>query len=251
MNYLKFGTGDKLLVILPGLSIGNVTSSGKSIAEAYKIFWEEYTVYLFDRRKDLPEKYSINDMADDTVKAMDTLGIRKPDIFGVSQGGMIAQCIAIYHPDSVGKLVLGSTMSRINPTAENVMNKWLDAAQNGDKSKLADSFMKALYTDGFIEKFGTIVKFMLKSAKDRDVRRFIKLASCCRSFSVYDELRNIKCPVLVIGAECDEVATKEASEEIAEALKCELYIYPAPYAHAVYDEAQDYKTRILNFLDQK
>ena len=38
------------------------------------------------------------------------------------------------------------------------------------------------------------------------------------------------------------------SLDIALALGCELYMYGAPYGHAVYDEAPDYKNRIYSFL---
>ena len=56
--------------------------------------------------------YNINKfMALDIAAAMDTLGIKNADIFGVSQGGMIAQYLAIDRPDLVNKLVLAVTLS--------------------------------------------------------------------------------------------------------------------------------------------
>lgn len=43
-------------------------------------------------------------MADGQAKAIRKLGIGKACVLGVSQGGMIAQCMAIRHPEIVENL---------------------------------------------------------------------------------------------------------------------------------------------------
>ena len=55
--------------------------------------------------------YTLDDMADDTVGLMDELGIDKAHICGVSMGGMIAQTVAIRHPDRVRSMI--SIMSKM------------------------------------------------------------------------------------------------------------------------------------------
>jgi pimeloyl-ACP methyl ester carboxylesterase len=52
---------------------------------------------------DIP--YTIEDMADDAVGLLDALGIEKAHICGMSMGGMIAQAVAINHPQHVLSLI--------------------------------------------------------------------------------------------------------------------------------------------------
>jgi pimeloyl-ACP methyl ester carboxylesterase len=55
--------------------------------------------------------YTLNDMAGDAVGLLDVLGITAAHIVGISMGGMIAQLIAIDHPERV--LTLTSIMSTV------------------------------------------------------------------------------------------------------------------------------------------
>ncbi len=114
MYYITFGKGSKILVMIPGLADGLSTVKGKALpfAISYRAFSKNYTVYVFSRRNGLKEGYSTRNMAKDQAEAMKMLGISKADIIGVSQGGMIAQYMAIDHPDMVEKLVLAVTLSR-------------------------------------------------------------------------------------------------------------------------------------------
>jgi pimeloyl-ACP methyl ester carboxylesterase len=55
--------------------------------------------------------YSLDDMADDSVGILDALGVGAAHVVGASMGGMIAQLIAIHHPERV--LSLTSIMSTV------------------------------------------------------------------------------------------------------------------------------------------
>ena len=56
--------------------------------------------------------YSLSDMADDAVGVLDALGIDSAHIVGASMGGMIAQQVAIRHPDRTRSLCSIMSMPR-------------------------------------------------------------------------------------------------------------------------------------------
>lgn len=53
----------------------------------------------------IPGRYSLSDMATDTVGLMDALHVPSAHVVGMSMGGMIAQTIAIEHPHRVRSIV--------------------------------------------------------------------------------------------------------------------------------------------------
>ncbi|MBQ6088863.1 MAG: alpha/beta fold hydrolase, partial [Firmicutes bacterium] len=127
MSYASFGSGKRTVIILPGLSDGLATVRGKALllAKPYKMFFDEFTVYMFSRKDDMPDGYSIRDMADDQAAALKELGIEKACVMGVSQGGMIAQYLAACHPELVEKLVIAVSASSFNEITENRIGLWM------------------------------------------------------------------------------------------------------------------------------
>jgi len=56
----------------------------------------------------LPAPLSIDAMANQTSALITALGLGRPDVLGWSMGTMIAQALAVLHPDQVNRLVLGA-----------------------------------------------------------------------------------------------------------------------------------------------
>ncbi len=253
MRFFRFGHGEKTLVILPGLSVQSVMETADAVAEAMALFAENYTVYVFDRRQDLPPVYPVREMARDTVAAIRALELRDINLFGASQGGMIAQVIAVENPDLVRKMVLGSTAARVTEQNDPVLDEWIRLAEAKDRTSLLLGFGRAIYPPSLFVRYRKLLLASSAQVTDGELERFVILAKGTEGFSIVEELERIQCPVLVIGVAEDQVLDSDATMEIAELLEnrpdCSLYMYTG-YGHAAYDTAPDYKDRIYAFFEE-
>ena len=247
MSYITFGKGAKPLVMIQGLSTRSIKGAAVSLAYMYRIFVNDYKVYLFDRRENVSENVTVRDLAADIGMAMDALEITNADVFGVSQGGMIAQYLAIDRPDLVNKLVLAVTLSKNNDTVKDVVKSWIEMTQQGDVKALVADMAVKMYSDVYIKRYRLFMPLLTILQKPKDAGRFVALAKACLTCNAYEELDKIKCPIFVIGGKQDKVVTGEASEEIAEKTNCKIYMYEN-LGHAAYEEAKDFNSRVYQFL---
>ncbi|MBR3290273.1 MAG: alpha/beta hydrolase [Clostridia bacterium] len=251
MRFFRFGHGTKPFVMLPGLSVQSVMNAADLIADAYQPMADDFTVYVFDRREDLPPTYTVADMARDTAEAMKALGLRDVYLFGASQGGMIALEMAIKHPELVARMVLGSTSARVSDTEFAALKRWIRLAKAQDGVGLYEAFGEAIYPPAVLEASREMLVAAGQAVTEADLTRFITLTKGTAGFDVLDALPLIRCPVLVLGAEDDAVLGADATRQIAEKLgnrpdfECHLY---RGYGHAAFDTAPDYKERILRFF---
>ena len=248
-DYIRFGSGKKPLIMIQGLNTRGIKGAALSLAYMYRIFAKEYTVYLFDRRPVVYDGITVRDMAADIASAMDALGIRNADVFGTSQGGMIAQYLAIDRPDLVRKLVLAVTLSRNNDTVKQVVGDWIEMAERGDMKRFVLDMAEKMYSETYVKKYRPLMPLLTILQKPKDVQRFVILAKSCLTCDTYDILDKIKCPTLVIGGKQDKVVSGVASEEIAEKLGCALHMYEN-LGHAAYEEAQDFNQMVYDFLSE-
>ena len=233
------------MVILPGLSLRPVTTTPQAVINAYEIFSNEFTVYLFDYREDPEKGMRIGDMADDVAEALKEMELSGIYLYGVSMGGMVAQMLTLKYPDLVKKLVLTSTVSRVDP--EHNVHRWLSYAREKDIMRLIDSFVKEVYTKEAYEQYIDMMIATYKSLTDEELRAFILRLEALEDFDVRDSLHEIKVPVLVLGSRADQIFSVEEMGDTARLLSCESYFYDG-YSHAVYDEAEDIKQRICEFF---
>jgi pimeloyl-ACP methyl ester carboxylesterase len=251
MDYCKFGTGEHVLVVLPGLSVQSVMGSADAIAEAFKEYKDDFTVYVFERRNTLPASYRVADSARDTVEAIHAIGLKKVSLFGASYGGMVSMEIAAENPELVDKMILASTAAKVMDEEYKVIENWSRLAEKGDATELYLAFGEALYPKEVFEQSRQLMTEAAKTVTAEDLKRFVILAEGIKGFDASEHLDRILCPVLLVGDEQDRVlgveATKNIAKQFAGHSDFELYLYDG-YGHAVYDTAPDFRNRMLQFL---
>lgn len=252
MDYVCYGTGDKILIMLPGLgdALRSIKGTALPFAFAYHKHSKDYKVYMFSRKHPIEEGYSIRDMARDQAEAMKLLGIPKADIVGVSQGGMISQYLAIDYPELVRKLVLVVTTARSNETIKSVVSSWIALAKEGNYKEIMLDTAKKSYSEAYLKKHKNILPLLGKVGKPKDFGRFLIQADACINHDATAELHKIACPTFVVGGDSDQIVGPDSSAELAEKIEgSELFVYEG-LGHATYEEAEDFFERVLEFLEK-
>src|SRR3954470_1850852 len=108
-HYERGGSGEPLLLI-QGMS-GTHVAWGRPFREALE---ESFDVIAFDNRGiglsgPIEGPFTILEMAEDTAGLLDELGLESAHVVGISMGGMIAQDLALAHPERLRSLTLGCT----------------------------------------------------------------------------------------------------------------------------------------------
>ena len=249
VDYIRFGSGPRALVMLPGVGDGFKTVKDMALPFGlmYRRLAEDFTVYVFSRRNELAPGTTTREMAAELSEAMRALNLDAAAVVGVSQGGMIAQWLAIDHPEQVSRLVLVVTMARLNPTVQAVIRAWMDMARRGDYQGIMLDTAERSYTPQKLRKARATCRLLGSIGKPQSFERFMIQASSCLTHDAWAELERISCPTLVIGGEKDGIVTGEASRELAHRIPgSELYMYPE-FSHGLYEEAPDFLDRIRDF----
>ena len=246
-DWFRFGSGEKTLAIIPGMSIKPISHSAEAIAAAFSDFTAEWTVYVFGRGRKVREDVSIVTLAADVAEAMDGLGLRGADVFAVSLGGMIALRLALDRPELVRSLALCSTCAGMSGFGRAETGKWAELAERGDGAALCREMIAAIYSPEFVSGNRAAFDFLENMGEPDDVDRIGRLVRATAAFDVTGDLGRITCPAFVLGSERDAVLSPESVRALAEGLRCELYMYRG-YSHAVYDEAPDFRGCIREFF---
>lgn len=251
MYYVSFGHGSKNLIVLPGLSDGLTTVKGKALflKAPYKRFQNEYTVYMFSRKNNMPEDYTIRQMAEDQALAMKVLGIGRAAVLGVSQGGMVAQYLAIDYPELVEKLILTVTAPYANDIVKDAVGSWIGMAKQGDHVHLMVDTAERMYSKAYLDKNRKLFPVIARFTKPASYERFFRNAYAIMEFDTREELSKICCPTLIIAGDDDNTVGNDAPYELNDRIPdSKVYIYHS-LGHGAFEEAKDFYDRVYEFCE--
>jgi 3-oxoadipate enol-lactonase len=218
MFYVEAGQGEPLVLIMG--------YGGDHLAWGLQLpaFAERYRVIAFDNRgvgqTDTPDHpYTIRMMAEDTVGLMDKLGVGCAHVLGVSMGGMIAQELALNHPQRVRSLHLGCTLGRPDNYLRAISASWREVRERFDRAATLRFiapwlFAAVTYRDRpeFVE---MVFQNALANPHPQTLTGFLRQGEAIQSHDTLDRLPAIRCPTLVSVAEHDILVPPYFSRELA------------------------------------
>ena len=253
LHYEERGSGEPLLLIM------GITAPG-SVWEKHAAYWEpHFRCILFDNRgvgfSDKPEgPYTSAQMADDCAALLDALNIFSARVAGVSMGGIIAQQLALRHPDKVQSMVLMCPWARCDRKAEAVFKHMMHAKRL--RPEEFSNFVQLLIYDKSSWDKDDVYEELLQSQQQDAVNPFPQplhglegQAHACIDHNVLDKLPNIHQPCLVIGGEEDMFVPAWMVREVAEAIpNAELHLYENAGHAFHWEKIDDFNPRVLKWL---
>ncbi len=258
MYYEVHGGAGSPLILIMGLG---ATKLGWPLPFVERLA-TKHRVVVFDNRgagqTDKPaEPYSMAQFAADTVGLLDALNIERAHVFGASMGGMIAQHVALNHPDRVLGLILGCTAAggkHVARTPADVL-AILTQPPSGDRAADIRAGWPILYTPAYIESHRPVLEAQLQeSVAYPEQPRYafeLQMQAIVATHNTFDQLPQIKAPTLIQAGLEDILIPPENAHILAGQIpRARLIEYPHA-AHSYFQETGFAAVDdILTFLDE-
>lgn len=262
--YDEHGSGDPLLLVM-GLA-------ADSTAWMFQVpaFAQHYRTIVFDNRgvgrTSKPSgPYTIHQMADDAAGLLDVLDVRRAHVVGVSMGGMIAQELALRHPERVRSLVLACTYPE--PDAEVELNRRFSVERFGGsvtsegqmqvdfKAINPMDFLQHLLPTVFSQDFiarelpKLIQVFSGALQYGFSMEAILGQVAAVMSHQATDRLHQIAVPTLVITGDADRLIPPANSDILAQYIPGAKLVRVAGGSHGFnFETPEVFNRAVLDFL---
>ena len=218
IEYYVEGEGPPLLMIIGGG--GQASSWGEPFLERLRPY---FRIVRFSNRgtglSDNPGgELTMRLMADDAVGLLRELGIEKAHVLGISMGGMIAQELALNHPQAVQGLLLGCTncgpAHSLQPSQE--VLALLASTPGLATEEQFRQFSRLLVTPEFGDSGKEFMGEMTAAFISTSMETIGLQMMAIQTFDSYDRLPQIQSPTLIIHGDRDVLAPPKNAEILRE-----------------------------------
>ncbi len=254
LYYEVYGEGEPLLLIM-GLGANHL-----GWALHVPVYAEEFQVIVFDNRgvgqSSFPEdtEFTIPLLADDAAALLDALGIDIAHVYGVSLGGMIAQDLALRHPEMVRSLILGATTpggANAVPAEPEALSALLDLG-DADNGAAGAGLLEVLFSPEYLTDHGSEWLERFQSAADYPAtpsETYTAQLLAGAGHDTYDRLPDIAAPTLVIHGTDDPLFPVDNGRTLAERIPgAELFLLEGARHGYLMERQADADAAVLEFL---
>jgi pimeloyl-ACP methyl ester carboxylesterase len=181
----------------------------------------------------------VQDMADDAAAVLRALGIGSAHVAGYSGGSIIAQELALRHPDLVRSLVLQSTWARLDPYARAVLDffRWLPDVAPSERAFLEAFYLwfftPRAHADGTVDK---LVEQALAAPAPPSPDAVRRTLEAFYSYETYDRLPGIAAPTLVLSGGLDLTTGPRFGRVVADRIPGAVFEVLPDEAHQPFQE---------------
>jgi pimeloyl-ACP methyl ester carboxylesterase len=185
---------------------------------------------------------SVEMMADDAARVLRALDVPSAHVAGFSGGSIIAQELALRHPELVRSLVLQSTWSALDPYLRSWLFfvRWLVEVAPSERAFL-EGFFLDIYTarahnDGTVAQFIEEVLAFPHKQSTEDLQRFL---DAFVDHDTSDRLPAISAPTLVLASGRDPTTRPPLCRAVAELIPGAQFEIMEEEAHQPFQEVPD------------
>jgi 3-oxoadipate enol-lactonase len=220
LYYERSGTGEPLLLIM-GMS-GTHLSWGEPFLDGLR---KQFEVCVYDHRgvghsSATQPGFTIADLADDAAGLLDVIGWDTAHVVGISMGGMIAQEVALRHPERIRTLTLGCTYPGGPGSAlasQETMGKLMQGMSSGDSEQAVRASWEVNVSRAFAGDEAAFTAFRAAALElPVPVDVIMAQAQAVMGHDASDRLADITAPTLVIHGTADEMLPVANASIIAE-----------------------------------
>jgi 3-oxoadipate enol-lactonase len=253
INYEVHGEGE------PVLFLGGIMMNTTSWATFVPVLSKKFKLVLMDLRDQgqsskMKSEYSIGIHIGDVLRLLDELSISKVHLLGVSYGGDVAILFALAHQDRLKTLILPNTISTIPNHLRVIGKSWEVAADLNDGEKFFQLATPVIYSGPFYDKYLDVLlqrQAMFKALLTKEwFEGFVRLSHSIQDYNVTPEqLRTIKVPTLLIGADKDIITPVELQCIMRDNIANSELILIKDAGHGAFlEKMNEFMTLILGFV---
>lgn len=252
--YERHGEGDATpLVLIMGMG---GTCQGWTVTTVPELS-KERPVVIFDNRGagqsgDPGTAFTTQDMAEDTLALLDELGLERAHVLGGFMGGMVAQELAIAHPERVGSLVLHGTWAKADAKRRAILELWKEMIESGVpaetriKNRLIWTLGDSTFEQDVIQRMW---RFYLRDDAPMEEKVFERQAEASIGHDAVERLHLIRSPTLVVCGEDDILTPPRLHRRLARAIQGARLVVMPGGAHLVAAElASRFNSLVQRFL---
>jgi pimeloyl-ACP methyl ester carboxylesterase len=220
-----YGSGKPLLMIHGnGGSIGSMKNNIPYFAQHYKVIATDSRAH--GRSVDDNDSLSFEMMADDEAALLDSMHIDSAYVLGWSDGGIVALCLAMRHPDKVIKLA--STGANLWPDSTALIPSLWKQEQHH-----YDSMHTATFT----------------TAKEKNDWKIFMLDWLQPNIPL-TALQAIRCPSLIISGDHDLIVLQHTVQIFQNIPHAYLWILPKSHHATLTEHKDEFNNKVKEFFQQ-
>ena len=197
-----------------------------------------------------PGPYTLSQMADDLRELLESHGIGRAHVVGLSMGGLIGMTLALAYPGVVKSLALCDTTACYGPGVKPMWDDRIRAAEaNGMTEALIERTMAIWFTPEYQRAHKDQVDRVRAMLRNTDPRGYVASVKAIADVDLSEKIRAIRCPTLVVVGEKDPGTPPAMARIIHERIAgSKLLVIPGAMHCSVMESAAEFNRALLAFL---